>query len=136
VTGAKLAGIVGHSKEWSTTALLGQMTLTEAQAKAVGTGFKALIHEELSDGMTRAIDFNMDLTREPDPKRNRVRIVMSGKFLPYKSYRDIPRKTDRLAAVARRLFLPARFRESAFLDGRPQPSQEMSTKSAASPRGR
>ncbi len=36
LTWAKLAEIVGHSKEWSTAALLGQMTLTEAQAKAVG----------------------------------------------------------------------------------------------------
>jgi len=28
----------------------------------------------------------MDLTREPDPKGDRVNIVMSGKFLPYKTY--------------------------------------------------
>lgn len=33
-----------------------------------------------------AIDFSMDIAREPDPKGGRVRIVMSGKFLPYKSY--------------------------------------------------
>jgi cyanate lyase len=33
-----------------------------------------------------AIDFNMDLKREPDPKGDRVKIVMSGKFLPYKTY--------------------------------------------------
>jgi cyanate lyase len=33
-----------------------------------------------------AIDFNMDLQRESDPKGDRVKIVMSGKFLPYKSY--------------------------------------------------
>lgn len=33
---AQLAEVIGHSKEWSTAALLGQMTLTEAQAKAVG----------------------------------------------------------------------------------------------------
>jgi cyanate lyase len=51
-----------------------------------GTTFKALIHEEFGDGIMSAIDFNMDLTREPDPKGDRVRIVMSGKFLPYKSY--------------------------------------------------
>jgi cyanate lyase len=36
LTWAQLAEVVGHSKEWSTAALLGQMTLTEAQAKAVG----------------------------------------------------------------------------------------------------
>jgi cyanate lyase len=51
-----------------------------------GTTFKALINEEFGDGIMSAIDFNMDLTREPDPKGDRVRIVMSGKFLAYKSY--------------------------------------------------
>jgi cyanate lyase len=33
-----------------------------------------------------AIDFKMDLKREADPKGDRVNIVMSGKFLPYKTY--------------------------------------------------
>jgi cyanate lyase len=28
----------------------------------------------------------MDLQREADPKGDRVSIVMSGKFLPYKTY--------------------------------------------------
>ncbi len=51
-----------------------------------GTTFKQLIHEEFGDGIMSAIDFNMDMTREPDPKGDRVRIVMSGKFLPYKTY--------------------------------------------------
>jgi len=51
-----------------------------------GMTFKALIHEEFGDGIMSAIDFNMDLTREPDPKGDRVKIVMSGKFLPYKTY--------------------------------------------------
>lgn len=126
---AQLAERVGCSKEWSTAALLGQMTLTEAQAKAVGeilelpeeavqqlqvvpykgslpttvptdpliyrfyelinvygTTFKALIHEEFGDGIMSAIDFSLDLSREPDPKGDRVKIVMSGKFLPYKTY--------------------------------------------------
>jgi len=51
-----------------------------------GTTFKALIHEEFGDGIMSAIDFKMDLTRESDPKGDRVSIVMSGKFLPYKTY--------------------------------------------------
>lgn len=51
-----------------------------------GTTLKALIHEEFGDGIMSAIDFHMDLQREPDPKGDRVRIVMSGKFLPYKTY--------------------------------------------------
>ena len=51
-----------------------------------GTTFKALIHEEFGDGIMSAIDFKMDLTREPDPKGDRVKIVMSGKYLQYKTY--------------------------------------------------
>ncbi len=126
---AAIAEAVGQSKEWTTAALLGQMTLTEAQAQAAarvldlpadavvqlqvvpykgslptavptdpliyrfyelinvyGTTFKALINEEFGDGIMSAIDFKMDLTREADPKGDRVQIVMSGKFLPYKTY--------------------------------------------------
>lgn len=126
---AELAEIVGFSKEWSTAALLGQMTLTEAQASAVGqaldlpaeavamlqvvpykgslptsvptdpliyrfyelinvygTTFKELIHEEFGDGIMSAIDFRMDLQREPNEAGDRVSITMSGKFLPYKTY--------------------------------------------------
>ncbi|OVZ60442.1 cyanase [Pigmentiphaga sp. NML080357] len=126
---AEIAKTVGQSKEWSTAALLGQMTLTEEQARAVGklldlpddavlqlqvvpykgslptavptdpliyrfyelvnvygTTFKELIHEEFGDGIMSAIDFKMDLSREADPKGDRVQIVMSGKFLPYKTY--------------------------------------------------
>ncbi len=51
-----------------------------------GSTFKALIHEEFGDGIMSAIDFRMDLQREADPKGDRVNIVMSGKFLPYKTY--------------------------------------------------
>ncbi len=51
-----------------------------------GTTFKELIHEEFGDGIMSAIDFRMDLQREADPAGDRVQIVMSGKFLPYKSY--------------------------------------------------
>ena len=51
-----------------------------------GTTLKELIHEEFGDGIMSAIDFSMDITREPDPKGDRVRMVLSGKFLPYKTY--------------------------------------------------
>jgi cyanate lyase len=51
-----------------------------------GSTFKELIHEEFGDGIMSAIDFKMDLTREADPKGDRVKITMSGKFLPYKTY--------------------------------------------------
>jgi len=129
LTWPQLAEAINMSKEWTTAALLGQMTLTAEQANQIGemlalpaeaiaqlqvvpykgslptsvptdpliyrfyelvniygTTFKALIHEEFGDGIMSAIDFSMDLKREPDPNGDRVNIVMSGKFLPYKSY--------------------------------------------------
>lgn len=51
-----------------------------------GTTIKELIHEEFGDGIMSAIDFSMDITRAPDPKGDRVNVVLSGKFLPYKTY--------------------------------------------------
>jgi len=117
------------SKEWTTAACLGQMTLTKPQAELVGkifglpaqavallqvvpykgslptavptdpllyrwyeivnvygTTIKELIHEEFGDGIMSAIDFSMNITRERDPKGDRVHVVLSGKFLPYKTY--------------------------------------------------
>jgi cyanate lyase len=103
---------VGLSKEWVTAGCLGQMTFDTKQAKAVAKifglpveaekwlqevpykgslptsvpTFKALIHEEFGDGIMSAIDFKMDLQREANPNGDRVNIVMSGKFLSYKTY--------------------------------------------------
>ena len=37
-------------------------------------------------GIMSAIDFKMDLQREPNAAGDRVSITMSGKFLPYKTY--------------------------------------------------
>jgi len=51
-----------------------------------GTSIKELIHEEFGDGIMSAIDFSMDIQREADPKGDRVKIVLNGKFLPYKTY--------------------------------------------------
>jgi cyanate lyase len=51
-----------------------------------GATLKELIHEEFGDGIMSAIDFRMDMVREPDPNGDRVKITMSGKFLPYKTY--------------------------------------------------
>ena len=51
-----------------------------------GTTIKELIHEEFGDGIMSAIDFSMDIVRQPDPKGDRVKVVLSGKFLPYKTY--------------------------------------------------
>ena len=51
-----------------------------------GPALKALIEEEFGDGIMSAIDFDLQLERQPDPKGDRVKIAMSGKFLPYKYY--------------------------------------------------
>lgn len=51
-----------------------------------GAAFKALIEEEFGDGIMSAIDFDLTLERQPDPRGDRVKITMSGKFLPYKYY--------------------------------------------------
>jgi len=51
-----------------------------------GTTWKELIQEEFGDGIMSAIDFDMTLERQPDQKGDRVRVTMSGKFLPYKRY--------------------------------------------------
>ena len=51
-----------------------------------GSSIKELIHEEFGDGIMSAIDFSMDIQREENPNGDRVNVVLSGKFLPYKSY--------------------------------------------------
>ena len=124
-----IAAKVGLSKEWTTAACLGQMTLNKEQAAVLGdifglsedeqkwlqvvpykgslatavptdpliyrwyeivsvygTTIKELIHEEFGDGIMSAIDFSMDIDRQADPKGDRVKVVLSGKFLPYKTY--------------------------------------------------
>ncbi len=48
--------------------------------------WKALIEEEFGDGIMSAIDFDMVIERLADPKGDRVKITMSGKFLPFKYY--------------------------------------------------
>ncbi len=126
---ADVAAKLGLSKEWTTAACLGQMTLDADQAKIIGkifgltaeeqkwlqvvpykgslpsavptdpliyrwyeivsvygTTIKELIHEEFGDGIMSAIDFSMDIQRQADPKGDRVNVVLSGKFLPYKTY--------------------------------------------------
>ena len=51
-----------------------------------GPAWKALIEEEFGDGIMSAIDFDMAMERVANPKGDRVKITMSGKFLPYKYY--------------------------------------------------
>jgi len=51
-----------------------------------GLTIKELIHEEFGDGIMSAIDFSMDIQRENNPAGDRVNIMLSGKFLPYKTF--------------------------------------------------
>ena len=51
-----------------------------------GTTWKELIQEEFGDGIMSAIDFDMAIERQPDPKGDRVKLTLSGKFLPYREY--------------------------------------------------
>jgi cyanate lyase len=51
-----------------------------------GPAWKALIEEEFGDGIMSAIDFDMVMERLPDPRGDRVKFTMSGKFLPFKYY--------------------------------------------------
>ena len=51
-----------------------------------GTTMKEVIQDEFGDGIMSAIDFALNVEREPDPKGDRVKVTMSGKFLPYKRF--------------------------------------------------
>ena len=51
-----------------------------------GTTLKAIIHEQFGDGIMSAIDFTMDVQKVADPKGDRVRVTMEGKFLAYKKW--------------------------------------------------
>ncbi|MBD2345189.1 cyanase [Anabaena subtropica] len=51
-----------------------------------GFPIKEVIQEKFGDGIMSAIDFTLDVEKEADPKGDRVKITMSGKFLPYKKW--------------------------------------------------
>ncbi|MEY2978234.1 MAG: cyanase [Prochlorotrichaceae cyanobacterium] len=51
-----------------------------------GMPMKAVIHEKFGDGIMSAIDFSLDVEKEEDPKGDRVKVIMCGKFLPYKKW--------------------------------------------------
>jgi cyanate lyase len=51
-----------------------------------GMPIKAIIHEKFGDGIMSAIDFSIEVDKIDDPKGDRVRVVMCGKFLPYKKW--------------------------------------------------
>jgi cyanate lyase len=51
-----------------------------------GMPMKAVIQEKFGDGIMSAIDFTLHIDKEVDPKGDRVKVTMSGKFLPYKKF--------------------------------------------------
>lgn len=51
-----------------------------------GMPIKSIIHEKFGDGIMSAIDFTLDIEKEEDPKGDRVKVIMNGKFLPYKKW--------------------------------------------------
>lgn len=51
-----------------------------------GPTVKAMINEEFGNGIMSAIDFSMQVEREQDPKGDRVKITMSGKYLEYANW--------------------------------------------------
>lgn len=51
-----------------------------------GVPVKAVIHEKFGDGIMSAIDFSIEVDKVPDPKGDRVKVTMCGKFLPYKKW--------------------------------------------------
>ena len=51
-----------------------------------GLPLKDVIQEHFGDGIMSAIDFTLDVDKVEDPKGDRVKITMCGKFLPYKKW--------------------------------------------------
>jgi cyanate lyase len=51
-----------------------------------GMPMKDIIQEKFGDGIMSAIDFTLDIEKEEDPKGDRVKVIMNGKFLPYKKW--------------------------------------------------
>lgn len=128
-TWANIAQAVGLSEVFTTSACLGQNSLSTAEAERLGAlleltpdciaaiqrpalkgesaptvpkeplayrfqeiiyvygeTMKELIEEKFGPGIMSAIDFTMTIDRVPDPKGDRVQIVMNGKFLGYKKW--------------------------------------------------
>jgi len=51
-----------------------------------GMPMKDVIQEKLGDGIMSAIDFTINVDKVEDPKGDRVKVSMCGKFLPYKKW--------------------------------------------------
>jgi cyanate lyase len=58
----------------------------QEMVQVYGSTIHELVREEFGDGIVSAIDFELELERVPDPKGDRVRITLNGKFLPYRTW--------------------------------------------------
>ncbi|MBA2308022.1 MAG: cyanase [Pseudonocardiales bacterium] len=56
----------------------------QEMVQVYGPTIAELVREEFGDGIVSAIDFEFGLERVPDPKGDRVKITLHGKFLPYR----------------------------------------------------
>ena len=128
ISWATIAAYIGMSEVWTTSACLGQNSMSKELAIKLGEildlsnhaveslqqfplkgsgqniptdpllyrffeicfvygpTIKEIINEKMGDGIMSAIDFTMDIDKVSDPKGDRVKIVMNGKFLPYKTW--------------------------------------------------
>jgi len=55
-------------------------------AYVYGPSVKDVVHEMFGDGIMSAIDFSLKVDKVEDPKGDRVKVTMEGKFLPYKKW--------------------------------------------------
>lgn len=51
-----------------------------------GPTIKAMINEKFGNGIMSAIDFSMEVDREANPRGDRVRLTISGKYLAYSNW--------------------------------------------------
>jgi cyanate lyase len=58
----------------------------QEMVQVYGNTLAELIREEFGDGIMSAIDFELSFERREDPKGDRVRLVLDGKFLPYRVF--------------------------------------------------
>ena len=90
---SEIAAAAGGSEIFVASACLGMNSLSEDASRKVvdllglpGEAFKEVVQEKFGDGIMSAIDFDMAVERVEHEKGDRVQVVMSGKFLPYKSF--------------------------------------------------
>jgi cyanate lyase len=58
----------------------------QEMVQVYGSTLAELIREEFGDGIMSAIDFELSFERREDPQGDRVRLVLDGKFLPYRVF--------------------------------------------------